>query len=40
VRGKVTSFVLNDSVVSDDKKIEARDTAQRYFTLAYSYILN
>jgi aminoglycoside phosphotransferase family enzyme len=39
VRGKVTSFILNDSSISDDKKIEARDTAQQYFTLAHSYIL-
>jgi len=39
VRGKVTSFVLKDSAVSDDKKIEARDTAQQYFALAHSYIL-
>jgi len=38
VRGKVTSFILKDSAVSDDKKIEARDTAQRYFALAHSYI--
>jgi aminoglycoside phosphotransferase family enzyme len=38
VRGKVTSFVLKDSAVSDDKKIEARDTAQQYFALAHSYI--
>ena len=39
VRGKVTSFILNDSAVPNDKKIEARDTAQQYFTLAHSYIL-
>ncbi len=39
VRGKVTSFVLKDSAVPDDKKTEARDTAQRYFALAHSYIL-
>ena len=38
VRGKVTSFILKDSAVPDDKKIEARDTAQRYFALAHSYI--
>ena len=38
VRGKVTSFILNDSAVPDDKKNEARDTAQRYFALAHSYI--
>jgi aminoglycoside phosphotransferase family enzyme len=39
VRGKVTSFILKDSAMSDDKKIEARDSAQRYFALAHSYIL-
>ncbi len=38
VRGKVTSFILKDSAVPDDKKIGARDTAQRYFALAHSYI--
>ena len=38
VRGKVTSFILKDSAVPDDKKIEARDTAQQYFSLAHSYI--
>ena len=38
VRGKVTSFILNDSSVPDDKKTEARDIAQRYFSLSYSYI--
>ena len=38
VRGKVTSFILKDTTVSDDKKTEARDTAQRYFALAHSYI--
>ncbi len=40
VRGKVTSFVLKDSTLSDDKKTESRDIAQRYFALAYSYILD
>jgi len=39
VRGKVTSFILKDSAVPDDKKIEARSIAQRYFALAHSYIL-
>ena len=39
VRGKVTSFILNDASVSDDKKDQARSTAQKYFTLAHSYIL-
>jgi aminoglycoside phosphotransferase family enzyme len=38
VRGKITSFILKDSAVPDDKKIEARDIAQRYFELAHSYI--
>ena len=38
VRGKVTSFTLKDSVIPDNKKIDARDTAQRYFALAHSYI--
>ncbi len=38
VRGKVTSFILKDSSVADDKKNNARDTAQRYFALAHSYI--
>lgn len=40
VRGKVTSFILKDTAVFDDKKIKARDIAQRYFTLAHSYILD
>ena len=40
VRGKVTSFILNDSSVSDNKKTQARITAQKYFKLAYSYISN
>jgi aminoglycoside phosphotransferase family enzyme len=39
VRGKVTSFKLNDNTVSSDKKTEIKEIAQRYFTLAYSYIL-
>jgi hypothetical protein len=39
VRGKVTSFIIKDTTVSDDKKTEARDTAKRYFALAHSYIL-
>ena len=38
VRGKVTSFVLKDSTVADDKKAQARGIAQRYFALAHSYI--
>lgn len=40
VRGKVTSFILNDPTVSNDKKNKARDIAQRYFILAHSYILD
>ena len=40
VRGKVTSFILKDTAVPDDKKAQARVTAQRYFTLANSYISN
>lgn len=39
VRGKVTSFILNDASVPDDKKDQARSIAQKYFTLAHSYIL-
>jgi aminoglycoside phosphotransferase family enzyme len=39
VRGKVTSFILKDSAIPDGKKNHARDKAQRYFALAYSYIL-
>jgi len=39
VRGKVTSFTLNDSSISDDKKNQAKKTAQKYFSLAHSYIL-
>lgn len=38
VRGKVTSFILNDLSVADDKKEKARATAQKYFALAYFYI--
>ena len=38
VRGKVTSFILNDDSVTDEKKNEARDIAQKYFSLAHSYI--
>ena len=39
VRGKVTSFILKDSTITNDKKNKARDTAQRYFALAHSYII-
>ena len=38
VRGKVTSFILNDTSISDDKKDASRKIAQKYFTLAHSYI--
>ena len=38
VRGKVTSFILKDNSVPDDKKNQARSIAQRYFALAASYI--
>jgi aminoglycoside phosphotransferase family enzyme len=38
VRGKVTSYILNDPKLSDDKKNETRYKAQKYFKLAYSYI--
>ncbi len=40
VRGKVTSFILKDTAISNDKKTKAIDIAQRYFTLAHSYILD
>jgi aminoglycoside phosphotransferase family enzyme len=38
VRGKVTSFILKDSNISNEKKIQARKIARQYFTLAHSYI--
>jgi len=38
VRGKVTSFMLNDSAVIEEKRIQAKNTAQQYFALAHSYI--
>jgi aminoglycoside phosphotransferase family enzyme len=38
VRGKVTSFILNDGNVGEDKKNNARNIAQKYFSLAHSYI--
>jgi len=40
VRGKVTSFILNDSSIEEDKKNEARNIAQKYFDLAHSYIID
>ena len=38
VRGKVTSFILNDSTIHDDVKNNAIITAKKYFDLAESYI--
>lgn len=38
VRGKVTSFQLDDERIEPDKKEEAIRTARRYFQLARSYI--
>jgi len=38
VRGKVTSFVLKDTSITDEKRNHAREVAQKYFVLAHSYI--
>ena len=38
VRGKVTSFMLNDPNITAEKKKEAIEQAKKYFTLARSYI--
>jgi aminoglycoside phosphotransferase family enzyme len=38
VRGKVTSFMLNDPAISADKRAEATAIAKRYFTLAAGYV--
>jgi aminoglycoside phosphotransferase family enzyme len=38
VRGKVNSFLLSDPAVSEDKKVIARNTARKYFELAFSYV--
>ena len=38
VRGKVTSFQLDDSNISEAKKKDAQKIAQKYFELAYNYI--
>ncbi|MFO7678035.1 MAG: hypothetical protein R6V50_06625 [Thermoplasmatota archaeon] len=38
VRGKVSSFMLNDPTISDIEKYKAKQLAQRYFDLAHSYI--
>lgn len=37
VRGKVTSFRLNDPNISDSEKNEAKNIALKYFKLAYIY---
>ncbi len=37
VRGKVTSFKIDDEAVKEEEKKEAIETASRYFELAYSY---
>lgn len=39
VRGKVTSFLLDEKEVSEEQKIRAVATARRYFGLAYSYFM-
>jgi len=38
VRGKVTSFRLNDPSISVSEKNEAKSVAQKYFALAYEYV--
>ena len=38
VRGKVTSFMLNNPNITEEKRIQAKNTAQKYFALAHSYI--
>jgi len=38
VRGKVSSFQVDDENISAEKKEEAVQTAKRYFQLAGSYI--
>ena len=37
VRGKVESFQLDDPNISDEKKEEARNRAQKYFALSHKY---
>jgi hypothetical protein len=32
--------MLNDSVVIEEKRIQAKNTAQQYFALAHSYIIS
>jgi len=39
VRGKVTSFLLDEKEVSEEQKIKAGSTARSYFGLAYSYFM-
>ena len=38
VRGKVTSFQLDDPNILKDEKEKALDTAKRYFALAFDYV--
>ncbi len=38
VRGKVTSFLLDDPAIEKSKKEEIREKAEKYFQLAYSYL--
>jgi aminoglycoside phosphotransferase family enzyme len=38
VRGKVTSFMLNDPNIQGEKKTQAIETAKKYFSLAARYI--
>lgn len=39
VRGKVTSFLLDDPHIPEGEKEKARETARRYFDLALSYLV-
>jgi len=38
VRGKVTSFLLDDPSIPPEDKERIKDRAKRYFDLAYSYL--
>lgn len=38
VRGKVTSFKLDDPYITGDERVKATETASSYFDLAYSYV--
>jgi len=38
VRGKVNSFQLDDANISEDKRLQATETASDYFKLAHHYI--